>query len=227
MVFTAVGAALLSVTLFNTYFINQKPFRTGRVFLWVVIYINGFAAIVAINYLCACFMLTLRNRILSIIDFFYPPFSRLMDKKTFHYAACGGGNTLLSIFIYFISYNFILNKQIMHLGVFAFKPHIAAFLISFLITFPIGFALSKYVVWRESNLKGRIQLFRYFLLVMICVVLNYIFLKLFVEYCHIYPTPAQIITTVIVVIFSYVTQKHFTFKVKEVVLEADRINAHR
>ncbi|HET9056914.1 MAG TPA: GtrA family protein [Chitinophagaceae bacterium] len=144
-----------------------------------------------------------------------------MDKKSFHYAVCGGGNTVLSIVIYFISYNFILQKQILHLGFFAFKPHIAAFLISFLVTFPIGFALSKYIVWRESNLRGRIQLFRYFLLVMICVLLNYIFLKLFVEYCHIYPTISQIITTVIVVVFSYLTQKHFTFKVKIISLDVE------
>ena len=166
-------------------------------------------------------MIRVRDGILNSIDFFYPPFKKLMDKKTFHYAACGGGNTVLSIFIYFISYNFILKKQVLQLGMFAFKPHIAAFFISFIITFPIGFALSKYVVWRESNLKGGIQLFRYFLLVMICVVLNYIFLKLFVEYCHIYPTLSQIITAVIVVVFSYLTQKHFTFKVKEVSLKAD------
>lgn len=144
-----------------------------------------------------------------------------MDRRTFHYAACGGGNTLLSIFLYFITYNFILKKQVLHLGVIAFKPHIAAFLISFIVTFPIGFALSKYVVWRESNLKGRIQLFRYFLLVLVCVLLNYVFLKLFVEYFHIYPTISQIITTVIVVIFSYISQKHFSFKVEPASIEVD------
>lgn len=166
-------------------------------------------------------MHSIRDGILSFIDFFYPPFSKIMDRRTFHYAACGGGNTLLSIFLYFITYNFILKKQVLHLGVIAFKPHIAAFLIAFLFTFPIGFALSKYVVWRESNLKGRIQLFRYFLLVLVCVLLNYIFLKLFVEYFHIYPTISQIITTVIVVIFSYISQKHFSFKVKPASIEVD------
>lgn len=144
-----------------------------------------------------------------------------MDKRTFHYAACGGGNTLLSIFLYFIFYNFILKKRVLHLGFIAFKPHIAAFLIAFVITFPIGFVLSKYVVWTESTLKGKIQLFRYFILVMFCVGLNYVFLKFFVEYCHIYPTISQIITTVIVVVFSYVSQKHFSFRTEEVSLEVD------
>jgi putative flippase GtrA len=57
-----------------------------------------------------------------------------------------------------------------------------------------------------------VQLFRYFVLVLICLLLNYIFIKLFVEQFHIYPTVAKIFTTVIVVSFSYLTQKHYTFK---------------
>ncbi len=138
-----------------------------------------------------------------------------MDRQTFRYVICGGGNTVLSILIFFISYNFILHKAVLHLGIIAFKPHVAAFFISFIITFPIGFLLSRYIVWPHSNIRGRIQLFRYFLLVMVCIFLNYFFLRLFVEQLHIYPTISQIFTTVIVVTFSYATQKHFTFKVKQ------------
>jgi putative flippase GtrA len=57
-----------------------------------------------------------------------------------------------------------------------------------------------------------VQLFRYFLLVLICIILNYFFIRLFVEYFHLYPTISKIITTAIVVSFSYLTQKNFTFK---------------
>ena len=157
----------------------------------------------------------LKTTVEAILDFFYPPFSKFMDKQTYRYVICGGGNTVLGIVIFFISYNFVLKKQILNLGVFAFKPHVAAFFISFIITFPIGFLLSRYVVWTESNVRGRIQLFRYFLLVLVCIFLNYIFLRIFVEQLHIYPTISQIITTGIVITFSYATQKHFTFKVKQ------------
>ena len=154
----------------------------------------------------------LKKWIISLVDIFYPPFSKLMPIQTFRYAACGGANTFLDIFIYFISYNYILKKQILHLGSFAFTPHIAAFMMSFLVSFPVGFLLMRNVVFTQSTLHGRVQLFRYFLLVLICVLLNYIFLKLFVEHMHIYPTIAKILTTGIVVAFSYLTQKHYTFK---------------
>jgi putative flippase GtrA len=49
--------------------------------------------------------------------------------------------------------------------------------------------------------------------VLMCLLLNYIFLKIFVEYCHIYPTVAKLFTTVIVIFVSYLTLKHFTFRV--------------
>jgi putative flippase GtrA len=157
----------------------------------------------------------LKNWIISFVDLFYPPFSRLMPQQTFRYAACGGVNTLLDIFIYFISYNYILNKEVLHIGIFAFKPHIAAFMMSFAVSFPIGFFLMRNIVFTESTLQGRVQLFRYFLLVLICILLNYVFLKIFVERLHIYPTISKILTTFIVVSFSYLTQKHYTFRAEE------------
>jgi putative flippase GtrA len=72
--------------------------------------------------------------------------------------------------------------------------------------------LMRHVVFTDSILRGRVQLFRYFTLVLINIFLNYVFLKLFVEVFDFYPTIAKIITTVIIVIFSYLVQRHFTFK---------------
>ena len=138
-----------------------------------------------------------------------------MPLQTFRYIVCGGSNTALDIFIYFISYNFILQKQVVHTPLIAISPHIASFIIAFCFSFPIGFLLNRYVVFPGSSLKGRVQLFRYLLLVLICILLNYVFIRLFVEKLEIFPTISKIITTVIVVLFSYSTQKYYTFKIKE------------
>ena len=161
-------------------------------------------------------LIGMQNIITLFIDFFYPPFRKMLPLHTFRYAACGGGNVLLDISLYFICYNFILHKQVLHLGFIAFQPHVAAFLMSLLITFPVGFLLSKYVVWTGSNIRGRVQFFRYLLVMLVNTLLNYIFIKLFVEYFDFYPTIAKICTTVIVIIVSYLSQKHFTFRVKNV-----------
>jgi putative flippase GtrA len=144
-----------------------------------------------------------------------------MPLQTFRYAVCGGSNMVLDIFIYYISYTFILKKQVLDLGFYAFKPHIAALFMAFCVSFPVGFLLSKYVVFNTSFLRGRIQLFRYMLVVAINLFLNYSFLKIMVEYMQFYPTVARIFATCFIVTFSYVSQKHFSFKT----IEADSAKA--
>ena len=129
-----------------------------------------------------------KDLITTILQTAYFPFRKLIPYQTFSYAACGAGNTLLDIFIYFITYNFVLGKQILYTPIGAISPHIGAFIIAFVITFPLGFYLNRYIVFTGSSVTGRIQLFRYFLLVIACIFLNYIFIKLFVEQFHIYPT---------------------------------------
>ncbi len=155
-----------------------------------------------------------REFIFSFLDIFYPMFKRFMPLQTYHYAACGGSNTLFNIFLYHIFYNFLFHKQVVHVGMMAFKPHVAAFILAFFITFPIGFYLSMYVVFQGSYLRKRIQLIRYFLVAMACVVLNYILLKFFIEVCGWYnhPTLSLALTAVIVVTFSYISQRHFSFQ---------------
>jgi putative flippase GtrA len=147
-----------------------------------------------------------------------------MPLQTFRYAACGGFNTILDIALFFIAYNFIFDKEVVFVSSIAISPHIAAFLSAFIVTFPLGFYFSRYVVFTGSNLRGRIQLLRYFLLVLACIALNYMFLKILVEQFHIYATVSKIITTVIVVSFSYFTQKHFTFKVKKIEISRHDLN---
>jgi hypothetical protein len=86
----------------------------------------------------------------AVIDWFYPPFKKIMPVQTFRYAACGGGNTLLDIILFYISHTFILKEQFVETPFVTLSPHIAAFLMSFAVTFPVGFFLSRYVVFEEG-----------------------------------------------------------------------------
>ena len=155
---------------------------------------------------------TVRGLILRFIDLFYPPFRRFMPLQLFRYAACGGSNTLFNIVIYYLCYHYALHEQVLDLGFYAFEPHTAAVFLAFCCTFPIGFYLSMFVVFQGSYLKRRVQLWRYFLVTLACLFLNWIFLKFFVETLGFYPTPGYILTVVIVVLFSYMAQRFFTFK---------------
>ncbi len=162
------------------------------------------------------FHATIRTFILSVTDFFYPFFKKLMPLQTFRYAACGGGNTLLDIGLFIIVHDFILQKQAIQVTPnLLVSPYIAAFLCSFCITFPLGFYLNRYVVFQEATSAKREQLVKYFIVVMFCLVLNYGFMKFFVEVLHWDAKFSKIITTLFLVLFSYFSQKHFTFKLDD------------
>jgi putative flippase GtrA len=158
------------------------------------------------------FLNYLRNFVLSIINWFYRPFKSFIPAETFRYAFSGGINVSLDIFLFFVCYNFILKKQIVNFGFISISPHIASFLFVFPVTFTVGFLLSRYITFTDSELHGRVQLFRYALTVAGAILINYVFLKIFVEYLYIWPTISKIFTTVIVVAYSYMLQRHFTFK---------------
>lgn len=157
--------------------------------------------------------MTLQILLLKIIDFLYKPFRKLIPSQLFKYGISGGANMILDWILYFVFYNFIFRHQNVCLGFVTISPHIASFIVVFPITLLTGFWLAKYISFTESALRGRTQLIRYIFVVVMNIAINYGCLKLFVEICHIYPTPSKMITTIITVAFSFFMQKFFTFKV--------------
>jgi putative flippase GtrA len=157
-------------------------------------------------------LVSLQSLIIDILDWFYQPFRKILPAETFRYIAMGGMNTFLDIFLYFICYNFILRKQVFELGFVVMSPHIASFVFVFPLTFTTGFLAAKYITFTNSLIKGKVQLFRYAIIVVGAIVLNYVFLKIFVEYLFIWPTVAKLLTTILVVTYSYLVQRNFVFK---------------
>lgn len=150
----------------------------------------------------------------KILDFFYPLVSRVLDKNTYYYAACGGGNLVLSWVLFFVFFQFLFQKQTLYIAWldYSLSPYTLSSFLCFIIAFTIGFLLMKYVVFTKSELKGRIQLFRYGLSSLVTWVANWLILKTFIEILYIYPSIANIASSCIVVLISYLIQKNFTFK---------------
>jgi len=155
----------------------------------------------------------LARQFTRIVDWFYFPFLRkIVPRQTFRYAACGCANLAFSWVLFYITFHYILDEKIVHLGFVAISPYIAAFLIVFPIVYLTGFWLQKYIAFKASPLRTRTQLFRYLFSVLGSVLLNYAGLKFFVEVLHLYPTPSQMITSLITITYSYLMQKYFTFR---------------
>lgn len=161
--------------------------------------------------------------ITKVIDFFYPPFRKLMSEQLFRYAACGGGNLVLDWVLYFLIYNFVIGHDLVNLQFTIFNyqfaqaitPHIATLCIVFPITLLTGFWLQKYVTFTASKLNGWRQLSRYIFIVAVNLAVNYFGLKLCVETFAWYPTPSKMLITLITVAISYLGQKYYTFRVEK------------
>ena len=163
----------------------------------------------------------------KIIDFFYPPFRKIMSEQLFRYAACGGGNMVLDWILYFLIYNFVIGHELVNVQFTiynvqfaqAITPHIATLCIVFPITLLTGFWLQKYVTFSQKSKvesrkrEGARQLIRYILIVFVNLAINYFGLKLCVETFGWYPTPSKMAITLITVAVSYLGQKYYTFRV--------------
>lgn len=158
-------------------------------------------------------IIALRSWILKTLDFFYPLFKRLLPRQTYHYLACGGGVAVSGLIVYFLSYNFLLKPGLLvHFGPFVLNRYIAAYVISFCISFPLGFFLSKFVVFPGSYLKGRVQLFRYAGMQFLNIFLNWAMLHFFAGFLGFRATPSQALISVILAGISYFFQRYISFR---------------
>jgi len=153
------------------------------------------------------------EKIGSFIDSFYiSPISKIVPQQIFRYGVCGGANMVLDIIWYYIIYHYIVALRYIDLGVVVISPHVAALILVFPITFFTGFWLNRNVAFRATEVGHGMQLLKYALSVVGSILVNYICIKIFVEVCHIWATPAKALTTIISIAYSYLAGRFFTFR---------------
>lgn len=137
---------------------------------------------------------------------------RIVPRQTFRYGAVGGVNLLYGIVQYWFIYNYVLFQGDVDMGFITISAPICAFLLNFIITFFTGFYLVRTIAFEESEVRGRVQIMRYAMVVALNVMINYFGLKLLVEVLDIFPSVSNAIIQVVTVNVSFVFNKYFTFK---------------
>ena len=145
-------------------------------------------------------------------SFYWRPFRALMPLQTFRYLACGGINWVVTTICFWAAFNFMFAKQNIDLGFMIVASHTAALGVAWLISVGTGFWLQKNVSFRASPLRGRTQLFRYFLYNVVAAVIAWQLEKMLVEQCHIFPTIAFTLTYLTTALLGFAVNKHFTFR---------------
>lgn len=157
-------------------------------------------------------LLMTAKSITSFIDLFYPLVKRWIPVQLYRYGVCGAGNMCFEWVLYFLLYNFVVGHENVDFGWVVVSPHILTLCITFPITLSTGFFLAKYVTFKSSSLAEASQWWRYLLVWVVNLLINYSGIKVLVEEWGFYPTPSKMLLTFFTVILSYICQRYFTFK---------------
>lgn len=157
----------------------------------------------------------MRKAILAFIDFFHPPFKKYVSQHNFRYLAVGGSTFVLGYLVYYLSFYHLFCTDEVDFGFFTLKRGTAAMAVDFAFVIPYSFIMNRYVVFTHSEIRGRVQLFRFMNLQFINILLNISLYKFLADVLLIYPTVARFAVQILIAGFSYLYQHYFTFSVKK------------
>ncbi len=150
----------------------------------------------------------------AFLDFFYPIVSRIFDKTTYYYAVAGSTNLVLGWVLFWVLDHWVIHSKTVELPLFKHPVHsytvIAA--VCGVVSFLFGFLMMRYVVFTESQIKGRIQFFRYGLSALISATVNWLLIKLMVDTFTWNASLCNVFASLVVVTISYFLQRKFSFK---------------
>jgi len=150
--------------------------------------------------------------------------NKVLHSKIFRYFISAGIATVVDISIFYLSYNYIFEKQPFY---FTDKIAISAPTLSLILSTTCGvttnFLITKIFVFHESTLKTHKQVFRYVLVALFVLSLNYFTMTFLIKNLDWYPTIARTFAALSIGVLSFIIHKYFSFRVnnKDLLEEED------
>lgn len=140
----------------------------------------------------------------------------LLRNKVVRYFFSAGTATVVDVSVYFTTYNYILRKtDIPFVGPFVLTAPMLSLVISYSCGLFTNFFITRAMVFTESNLRGRKQLFRFIQVALLVLFMNYLFMKFLVQVLEWYPTISRVVSALSIGVMSYLFHKHYSFKGKK------------
>lgn len=138
---------------------------------------------------------------------------KVFQFKLIRYGMAAGIATAVDVCVYFIAFNYIFKKQDIHLSpVIVLGAPTVSLVLSYSCGLITNFAISKYFVFTESDLRGHHQLMRYVMVAILILFLNYGFMSFLIKTLGWFPTISRAVSAVTVGMLSFVIHKSFSFK---------------
>lgn len=139
---------------------------------------------------------------------------KILENKIIRYFLSAGIATGVDVTVYFLAYNFIYEKQDIHLfNLMTLSAPTGSLMLSYTCGLVTNFLITKYLVFTESDLRGIHQLARYILVALLILALNYFFMSFLIKILDWYPTLSRVVSALTIGLLSFVIHKFYSFKV--------------
>lgn len=138
----------------------------------------------------------------------------VFQSKVFRYFLSAGLATWVDIMVYFLAFNYIYRKLDFDVfGLVTISAPTASLILSYTAGLITNFTVTKFLVFHESELETHKQLFRYVLVALLVLFLNYFLMSFLIRDLGWYPTIARAVSAVGIGMLSFVVHRSFSFRV--------------
>jgi putative flippase GtrA len=138
---------------------------------------------------------------------------KLLASRIFRYFISAGLATWVDIVVYFLAFNHLYEKTdiVLAEGIVVASTT-ASLIMSYTAGLITNFTLTKMIVFKESDLQTHKQLFRYVLVAMLVLALNWVLMRFLIRSLDWYPTIARGTSAVLIGVLSFSIHKVFSFR---------------
>lgn len=139
----------------------------------------------------------------------------ILDNKLFRYFLSAGLATWVDVLTYFLVYNYLYKKtDIVITDGLVVASTTASLLMSYTAGLITNFTLTKWLVFKESELETHKQLFRYVLVALLILALNWMLMRVLIRNLEWYPTLSRATSALLIGFLSFFIHRVFSFRVK-------------
>ena len=137
----------------------------------------------------------------------------LLKSKVLRYFFSAGTATCVDVGVYFISFNYLFRKVDMDLaGLFVLSAPTASLILSYSAGLLTNFTITRLIVFNESELKTRTQFFRFVLVAILVLGMNWVLMRWLIRGLEWFPTVARAFSALSIGVFSFMIHKSFSFR---------------
>jgi putative flippase GtrA len=140
----------------------------------------------------------------------------ILDNKVFRYFISAGIATCVDITVYFLAYNYLYRKSDINIfGELIVSAATASLILSYTMGLITNFLITKFLVFKESDLETHKQLFRYVLVAVVILGFNYVLMRFLIRELEWFPTIARAVSAISIGVLSFAVHKTFSFRVSK------------